>query len=64
MALFGKTPSRRPVNEIKEISVSFACQTCGVRVTKAKYIATGNVIAYECSEGHRNVIEDFGLDLM
>lgn len=71
MALFGKKSdqeskeSKTAAREgFKEISVSFACQICGQRTSKAEYNPSSEIVIYTCPENHKNLIENFGLDII
>lgn len=72
MALFGKRPEGKKSKEakpatregFKEISVSFACQTCGERAKGAEYNPSTEIVIYTCPSGHKNMIENFGLDIV
>lgn len=64
MALFGKTPEKSPdPSDGVLVHGSFACQSCGDRVTEARYLVNYESLVYKCDEGHKSIIREFGLDI-
>lgn len=68
MVLFGKTPNTPEVKPDRdngiEMGGSYSCQFCELTAHSAKYLPDVQALTYECSNGHRNIIRDFGLDIV
>jgi hypothetical protein len=67
MALFGKTPEKKIEPDASsgiELGWSYSCQFCELTARSAKYLPDVQALIYECPDGHRSIIREFGLDIV
>jgi len=58
--IFGKKSSEPDNLFYTEIEGTFACMTCNVYVETGKWYQMDRVLVWECPQGHKSMIENFG----
>jgi hypothetical protein len=47
----------------KQVEFYIDCLECSEEITEVEYFPNEDCIIFECSEGHRSIIEKFGIPL-
>lgn len=58
--LFGNKKQLDDSSLFTEIDGTFTCMTCDEYVEVGKWYQMDKVLSWECSLGHKNMIENFG----